>query len=82
MAASCPKRYSHTHDPFVALSFVAAATKTLKIGTGILLVPQHDPIATAKAIASLDRLSGGRFIFGIGAGLERGRDEQSRHPVV
>src|SRR2546427_12394084 len=59
-----PKRYSHTHDPFVALSFAAAATKRLKVGTGILLVPQHDPIGTAKAIASLDQLSGGRFIFG------------------
>ncbi len=63
-----PKRYSHTHDPFVALSFAAAATKKLKLGTGILLVPQHEPIVTAKAIASLDQLSGGRFIFGIGGG--------------
>ncbi len=63
-----PKRYSHTHDPFVALAFAAAATKKLKIGTGILLVPQHEPIVTAKAIASLDQLSGGRFIFGIGGG--------------
>jgi probable F420-dependent oxidoreductase len=63
-----PKRYSHTHDPFVALAFAAAATKTLKVGTGILLVPQHEPIVTAKSIASLDRLSNGRFIFGIGGG--------------
>jgi probable F420-dependent oxidoreductase len=63
-----PKRYSHTHDPFVALSFAAAATKKLKLGTGILLVPQHEPIVTAKAIASFDQLSGGRFIFGIGGG--------------
>jgi probable F420-dependent oxidoreductase len=63
-----PKRYSHTHDPFVALSFAAAATKKLKLGTGILLVPQHEPIVTAKSIASLDQLSGGRFIFGIGGG--------------
>ena len=63
-----PKRYSHTHDPFVALSFAAAATRKLKLGTGILLVPQHEPIVTAKAIASLDQLSGGRFIFGIGGG--------------
>jgi probable F420-dependent oxidoreductase len=63
-----PKRYSHTHDPFVGLSFAAAATKKLKLGTGILLVPQHEPIVTAKAIASLDQLSGGRFIFGIGGG--------------
>ena len=63
-----PKRYSHTHDPFVALAFAAAATKKLKLGTGILLVPQHEPIVTAKAIATLDQLSGGRFIFGIGGG--------------
>jgi probable F420-dependent oxidoreductase len=63
-----PKRYSHTHDPFVALAFAAAATRKLKLGTGILLVPQHEPIVTAKAIASLDQLSGGRFMFGIGGG--------------
>src|SRR6267154_3773283 len=63
-----PKRYSHTHDPFVALSFAAAATKSLKLGTGICLVPQRDPIITAKSVASLDRLSGGRFLFGVGGG--------------
>lgn len=63
-----PKRYAHTHDPFVALSFAAAATQRLLLGTGICLVPQHDPIVTAKAVASLDQLSGGRFLFGIGAG--------------
>ena len=72
-----PKRYSHTHDPFVALSFAAAATKKLKLGTGILLVPQHEPIVTAKAIASLDQLSGGRFIFGIGGGWNV--DEMENH---
>jgi alkanesulfonate monooxygenase SsuD/methylene tetrahydromethanopterin reductase-like flavin-dependent oxidoreductase (luciferase family) len=44
-----PKRYSHTHDPFVALSFAAAATRTLKLGTGICLLPQRDPIVTAKS---------------------------------
>ena len=63
-----PKRYSHTHDPFVALSFAAAATRTLKLGTGIALMPQRDPIITAKSVASLDQLSGGRFIFAIGGG--------------
>jgi probable F420-dependent oxidoreductase len=63
-----PKRYAHTHDPFVALSFAAAATRRLLLGTGVCLVPQHDPIVTAKAVASLDLLSGGRFLFGIGAG--------------
>jgi probable F420-dependent oxidoreductase len=72
-----PKRYSHTHDPFVALSFAAGATKKLKVGTGILLVPQHEPIVTAKAIASLDQLSGGRFIFGIGGGWNV--DEMENH---
>jgi probable F420-dependent oxidoreductase len=63
-----PKRYSHTHDPFVALSFAAAATRTLKLGTGIALIPQREAIITAKSVASLDRLSGGRFIFAIGGG--------------
>jgi probable F420-dependent oxidoreductase len=63
-----PKRYAHTHDPFVALSFAAAATRALKLGTGVALVPQRDPIVTAKSVASLDLLSGGRFIFGIGGG--------------
>jgi probable F420-dependent oxidoreductase len=63
-----PKRYSHTHDPFVCLSFAAAATKKLRLGTGICLIPERDPIVTAKAVASLDQLSGGRFEFGIGGG--------------
>jgi probable F420-dependent oxidoreductase len=72
-----PKRYSHTHDPFVGLAFAAAATKKLTIGTGICLVPQHEPIVTAKAIASLDQLSGGRFVFGIGAGWNV--DEMENH---
>ena len=63
-----PREYSHTHDPFVALSFAAAATTTLRIGTGICLIPQRDPIVTAKAVASLDRLSGGRFVLGMGGG--------------
>jgi len=74
-----PKRYSHTHDPFVGLAFAAAATKKLLVGTGICLVPQHDPIVTAKAIASLDQLSGGRFVFGIGAGWNA--DEMENHGV-
>jgi probable F420-dependent oxidoreductase len=63
-----PKRYAHTHDPFVALSFAAAATKKLILGTGICLIPERDPIVTAKCVASLDQLSGGRFVFGIGGG--------------
>lgn len=63
-----PRRYAHTHDPFVALSFAAAATQRLLLGTGVCLVTQRDPIVTAKSVASLDRLSGGRFVFGIGGG--------------
>jgi len=61
----------------VALAFAAAATKKLKIGTGICLVPQHEPIVTAKAIASLDMLSNGRFVFGIGGGWNV--DEMENH---
>lgn len=72
-----PKEYSHTLDPFVALSFAAAATKTLTIGTGICLVPQREPLATAKAVASLDVLSGGRMMFGMGAGWNV--DEMENH---
>lgn len=74
-----PKEYSHTHDPFIALSFAAAATTKLKLATGICLVPQHDPIALAKTIASLDLLSDGRFIFGIGGGWNV--DEMENHGV-
>ena len=72
-----PKRYKHTHDPFVALSFAAAATHKLVIGTGICLIAQRDPIVTAKCVASLDRLSGGRFVFGIGGGWNA--DEMENH---
>jgi probable F420-dependent oxidoreductase len=63
-----PRRYKHTHDPFVALAFAAAATRRLRLGTGIALMPQRDPIITAKSVASLDQLSGGRFIFAMGGG--------------
>jgi probable F420-dependent oxidoreductase len=72
-----PKRYKHTHDPFVALSFAAAATKTIKLGTGIALVAQRDPLITAKSVASLDQLSGGRFIFAMGGGWNV--DEMENH---
>ncbi|MBV9757975.1 MAG: LLM class F420-dependent oxidoreductase [Alphaproteobacteria bacterium] len=74
-----PKRYIHTHDPFVALSFAASVTSKLLLGTGVCLVPQHDPIVTAKTIASLDQLSGGRFVFGIGGGWNV--DEMENHGV-
>ena len=63
-----PREYSHTLDPFVALAAVAAATSNLKLGTGICLVIQRDPITLAKEVASLDLISGGRFLFGVGAG--------------
>ncbi|SRR5579885_266229 len=63
-----PKEYWHTHDPFVALGAAAAVTKTLKLGTGVCLVIERDPITLAKEVASLDMISGGRVLFGIGAG--------------
>jgi probable F420-dependent oxidoreductase len=66
--AELPRQYSRTYDPFVALTAAAAATSELLLATGICLVIQRDPIITAKEVASLDRLSGGRFLFGVGAG--------------
>ena len=66
--ADLPKEYWHTYDPFVALTAAAMATTKLKLATGICLIIERDPITTAKEIASLDRLSNGRFIFGIGGG--------------
>ncbi len=63
-----PPEYSRTYDPFVALMAAASATERLLIGTGICLVIERDPIITAKEVASLDQLSGGRFLFGVGAG--------------
>src|SRR5260370_25670591 len=73
-----PKRYAHTHDPFVALSFAAAATRKLVLGPGICLIPARDPIVTAKCVSSLDQLSGGHFIFGIGGGWDREAVENHR----
>jgi probable F420-dependent oxidoreductase len=63
-----PKEYWSSYDPFLALTVAAAATRRLKLGTGICLVIERDPITTAKEVATLDRLSGGRFLFGIGGG--------------
>jgi probable F420-dependent oxidoreductase len=63
-----PEEYKRTHDPFVALMAAAAATTHLKVGTGICLIIERDTITTAKAVASLDALSNGRFLFGIGGG--------------
>jgi probable F420-dependent oxidoreductase len=70
-ASDPPPEYSHAMDPFVALSAVAAVTTRLKLGTGICLVIQRDPIVCAKEVASLDLLSGGRFLFGVGGGWLR-----------
>jgi probable F420-dependent oxidoreductase len=58
--------FTHNYDPFVALTYAAAATQTLRLGTGVCLVPEREPIATAKALASLDVLSDGRVLFGVG----------------
>ena len=55
-------------DPFAALTFIAAQTKTIRLGTGICLVPERNPLTTAKEVATLDKLSGGRFDFGVGIG--------------
>jgi len=66
--AALPKEYWHTHDLFVSLMAAAAATKTIKVGSGICLVIEHDPIVLAKEVASVDQLSNGRLIFGIGGG--------------
>ena len=63
-----PKQYYDVMDPFVTLSAAAAVTKTIKLGTGVCLVIQRDTIQTAKSVASLDQVSGGRFLFGIGGG--------------
>lgn len=75
-----PAMYWHSHDQFVALSIAAATTKTLKLGTGVTLITEHDPINLAKAVASLDRLSGGRLLFGIGAGWNA--EEMEDHGVA
>jgi probable F420-dependent oxidoreductase len=63
-----PTEYWHTYDPFVALTAAASVTKKLKVATGICLIIERDPITTAKEVASLDMLSNGRFLFGIGGG--------------
>lgn len=72
-----PRKYIHTYDLFVALTHAAAATSKLRIGSGICLVIQRDPILTAKEVASIDHLSGGRFDFGVGAGWNR--EEMANH---
>ena len=75
-----PDYYSRSFDPLVALATAAAVTERLRVGTGICLVAQREPIVTAKAVASLDHLSGGRFVFGIGFGWNE--DEIENHGVA
>ena len=83
-----PKQYYDVMDPFVTLTAAAAATKTLKIGTGVCLVQQRDPIQTAKLVASIDQVSSGRFLFGVGSGWnaeemeDHGTPFKSRHKIA
>ena len=83
-----PRMYWHTHDPFVALGACAAVTSRIRLGTGICLVIERDPITLAKEVASLDMLSNGRLVLGIGAGWNReemenhGADYRNRWKIV
>jgi probable F420-dependent oxidoreductase len=72
-----PRKYSHTYDLFVTLTAAAMATSKLRVGSGICLVVERDPITTAKEVASIDHLSGGRMEFGVGAGWNR--EEMRNH---
>ena len=75
-----PRRYAHTYDPFVALAAMAAVTERVTLGTGVSLVNQHHPINLAKEVASVDRIAGGRFEFGVGPGWNV--EEMEHHGVV
>jgi probable F420-dependent oxidoreductase len=75
-----PKQYHDVMDPFVSLTAAAVATSKIKLGTGVCLVIQRDTIQTAKLVASLDQVSGGRFLFGIGGGWNQ--DEMEDHGTV
>lgn len=77
--APLPEYYKQAYDPFVALSAAATATKTLKIGTAICLITEHNPITLAKTIATLDQISNGRVVLGIGAGWNA--EEMADHGV-
>jgi probable F420-dependent oxidoreductase len=72
-----PAHYWHTLDPFVALTAAAVLTRTLRLGTGVCLVVEHDPIELAKQVASVDHVSDGRFVFGVGGGWNR--EEMANH---
>jgi probable F420-dependent oxidoreductase len=74
------RHYFDVMDPFVTLTAAATATKTLKIGTGVCLIAQRDPIQTAKLVASIDQVSGGRFLFGVGDGWNQ--EEIENHGTV
>ena len=78
--AELPQMYYETMDPFVALTAAATATTTLKVATGICLGPQHHPITLAKQVASVDRVSDGRFLFGVGGGWNA--EEMENHGGV
>jgi probable F420-dependent oxidoreductase len=75
--AELPTEYSHTLDPFAAFGAAAAVTTNLRLGTGICLVIERDPIVLAKEVATVDFISGGRFLFGIGGGWNR--EEMENH---
>ncbi|MBQ75029.1 MAG: LLM class F420-dependent oxidoreductase [Gammaproteobacteria bacterium] len=79
LADELPSIYWEAHEPLTFLAQVAAVTEKLRIGTGVCLVPEHHPIALAKRVATLDSLSGGRFLFGIGAGWNA--EEMENHGV-
>ena len=80
LGGDLPKRYYDVMDPFVTLTAAAMATKALKVGTGVCLIAQRDPIQTAKLVASIDQVSGGRFVFGVGNGWNQ--DEMENHGTV
>ncbi len=75
-----PQYYKEFFDPFVGLSAAAAVTTTLKVGTSVCLVPEHNPITLAKQVACADRVANGRFLFGIGAGWNA--EEMADHGVA
>jgi len=83
-----PKQYYDVMDPFITLTAAASVTTTLKLGTGVCLVQQRDPIQTAKLVASIDQVSGGRFLFGVGSGwnaeemADHGTPFKSRHKIA
>src|SRR5581483_11267602 len=79
LGGDLPRYYSRLFDPFLALTAAATVTSRLRLGTGVALAAHHHPITLAKQIATLDRISGGRFLFGVGAGWNRG--EIANHGV-